>query len=87
MTTLWIVPQSAFCKFQVLDGRPIPHDLTCTTFCSCTGMIENTTFAQLQSCNANYASVFGNKYGFVPIPTFDQVSGATKIRVRHGAST
>lgn len=27
---------------------------------------------QLASCNANYASVFGSKWGFQPIPTFEQ---------------
>lgn len=39
--------------------------------------MANYTFAQLQSCNANYAAKFNTTFGFVPIPTFEQVVNLT----------
>lgn len=49
------------------------HDDTLDRTTNCTGRIDSHTLAELSSCNANYASVFGNKYGFVPIPLFEEV--------------
>jgi glycerophosphoryl diester phosphodiesterase len=49
------------------------HDDTLDRTTNCTGRVDAHTVAQLQSCNANYASVFGQKYGHVPIPLFEEV--------------
>lgn len=49
------------------------HDDTLDRTTNCTGPVSNRTYASLANCNANYASVFGNKYGFVPIPLFSEV--------------
>lgn len=49
------------------------HDDTLDRTTNCTGRVDAHTLAQLASCNANYASVFGNKYGFVPIPLFEEI--------------
>ena len=49
------------------------HDDTLDRTTNCTGRVDNRTLAQLSSCNAAYPSVFGDKYGFVPIPLFEEV--------------
>lgn len=49
------------------------HDDTLERTTNCTGFVWNYTLAQLASCNANYASVFGDKFGFQPIPTFESI--------------
>lgn len=49
------------------------HDDTLNRTTNCTGYVHSYTYAELQSCNANYASKFGNQYGFVPIPRFEEV--------------
>lgn len=36
-------------------------------------MLENYTLAALSSCNAAYPAQFGTKYGFQPIPLFEDV--------------
>jgi Glycerophosphoryl diester phosphodiesterase family len=49
------------------------HDDTLERTTNCTGYVWDYTLAQLSSCNANYPSVYGDKYGFVPIPTFESL--------------
>jgi glycerophosphoryl diester phosphodiesterase len=49
------------------------HDDTLERTTNCTGRVDAHTLAQLASCNANYASVFGSKFGFTPIPLFEEV--------------
>ena len=49
------------------------HDDTLDRTTNCTGRVDAHTLAQLASCNAAFTTVFGDKYGFVPIPTFAEV--------------
>lgn len=49
------------------------HDATLDRTTNCTGYVKNYTLAELASCNANYAAVFGNQWGFQPIPTFEEI--------------
>jgi glycerophosphoryl diester phosphodiesterase len=49
------------------------HDDTLDRTTNCTGRIDAHTLAELASCNAGYPSLFGNKFGFVPIPLFEEV--------------
>ena len=49
------------------------HDDTLDRTTNCTGRVDAHTLAELASCNANYAAVFGNKFGFVPLPRFEEV--------------
>ena len=49
------------------------HDDTLDRTTNCTGRIDAHTLAELASCNAAQAAVFGEKYGFVPIPLFEEV--------------
>jgi glycerophosphoryl diester phosphodiesterase len=49
------------------------HDDTLDRTTNCTGRVDAHTLAQLASCNANYKAVFGDKFGFVPIPLFEEV--------------
>ena len=49
------------------------HDDTLNRTTNCTGYIHDYTYQQLQSCNANYEKQFGNQFGFVPIPRFEEV--------------
>lgn len=49
------------------------HDDTLDRTTNCSGRVDNHTLSELASCNANYAAVFGNKFGFVPIPLFEEV--------------
>lgn len=48
------------------------HDETLDRTTNCTGPVASFTLAQLQGCNAAYVAKYGSKYGFVPIPTFEQ---------------
>lgn len=49
------------------------HDDTLDRTTNCTGYVWDYTLAQLSSCNANYPSIYGDKWGFQPIPTFESV--------------
>jgi glycerophosphoryl diester phosphodiesterase len=49
------------------------HDDTLDRTTNCTGRIDAHTLAQLAECNAGYSAVFGNKFGHVPIPLFEEV--------------
>lgn len=49
------------------------HDDTLDRTTNCTGYVWNYTLAQLASCNANYPSIYGDKWAFQPIPTFESV--------------
>lgn len=49
------------------------HDDTLDRTTNCTGRVDAHTLSQLGSCNAGYPSVFGDKFGFVPIPLFAEV--------------
>ena len=49
------------------------HDDTLDRTTNCSGRIDNHTLAELASCNAGYPAIFGDKFGFVPIPLFEEV--------------
>ena len=49
------------------------HDDTLDRTTNCTGPVATRTLAELASCSAGYPSIFGNKFGFVPIPLFEEV--------------
>lgn len=49
------------------------HDDTLDRTTNCTGRVDAHTLAQLASCSAGYPSIFGDKFGFVPIPLFEEV--------------
>lgn len=49
------------------------HDDTLDRTTNCSGRVDNHTLAELASCSASYPSQFGNKFGFVPIPQFEEV--------------
>ena len=49
------------------------HDDTLDRTTNCTGPVASRTLAELSSCSAGYPSIFGDKFGFVPIPLFEEV--------------
>ena len=49
------------------------HDDTLDRTTNCTGRVDNHTLAELASCSAGYPAIFGSKFGFVPIPLFEEV--------------
>ena len=49
------------------------HDDTLDRTTNCTGRIDAHTFDQLAACSAGYTAVFGDKFGFVHIPRFEEV--------------
>ena len=49
------------------------HDDTLERTTNCSGRVDNHTLAQLASCSAGYPAIFGDKFGFVPIPQFEEV--------------
>jgi glycerophosphoryl diester phosphodiesterase len=49
------------------------HDDTLDRTTNCTGRVDAHTLAQLANCSAGYPAVFGDKFGFVPIPLFEEV--------------
>ena len=49
------------------------HDDTLDRTTNCTGRVDSYTYAQLSNCSAGYTAVFGEKFGFVPIPLFEEV--------------
>jgi glycerophosphoryl diester phosphodiesterase len=59
------------------------HDDTLDRTTNCTGNVWDYNYADLASCNANYASVFGDKWSFQPIPTFESIVGASRALVFH----
>jgi len=56
------------------DGEIVlMHDDTLDRTTNCTGRLDAHTLAELASCSAGYPSLFGDKFGFVPIPRFEEV--------------
>ena len=56
------------------DGHIVlMHDDTLDRTTNCSGRVDAHTLAQLANCSAGYPAVFGDKYGFVPIPRFEEV--------------
>ena len=56
------------------DGEIVlMHDDTLDRTTNCTGRVDSHTLAQLANCSAGYPSQFGDKFGFVPIPRFEEV--------------
>ena len=56
------------------DGEIVlMHDDTLERTTNCTGRVDGHTLAELSNCSASYASIFGDKFGFVPIPRFEEV--------------
>ena len=49
------------------------HDDTLDRTTNCTGRVDAHTLAQLANCSASYPTIFGDKFGFVPIPLFEEV--------------
>lgn len=49
------------------------HDDTLDRTTNCSGRVDNHTLAQLASCSAGYTAIFGDRFGFVPIPLFEEV--------------
>jgi len=49
------------------------HDDTLDRTTNCSGRVDARTLAELANCSAGYTAVFGDKFGFVPIPLFEDV--------------
>ena len=56
------------------DGEIVlMHDDTLDRTTNCSGRVDSHSLAQLANCSAGYPSIFGDKFGFVPIPRFEEV--------------
>jgi glycerophosphoryl diester phosphodiesterase len=56
------------------DGQVVlMHDDTLDRTTNCTGRVDAHTYAELSNCSAGYPALFGPKFGFVPIPLFEEV--------------
>ena len=56
------------------DGEIVlMHDDTLDRTTNCSGRVDEHSLAQLANCSAGYPSIFGDKFGFVPIPRFEEV--------------